>query len=183
MLELQISQSLPSLPQIPETVASESVTWGWSGHLLSFDDVECLVLVEQNSGYAMLFFGLTQTDYQGLSGVWLRRLLAEALTVTELSGEAQELLYNYILNLNGQITAASAVSTQDSSRLAQISQGIKLLAQQYGALPQGESEEFRWGCVINQARQEQGQSVYKRFIHSCLSQLTQYYQPASASLH
>ncbi|MFM2482330.1 DUF6933 domain-containing protein [Celerinatantimonas sp. YJH-8] len=173
MINLQFTEQLPYplTPALPPQIPSES--WCWQAHTISIASHECLLLVEHQTQYVMLFLDLNEQDYQAFEQVWLRRVMAEALTVTELSPNASERLQQAILDRRNEIILTQGSGIQYQNELADIVQGLQVLMQLYGQLPQGESEEFRWGVVLNQARQINGCSPYQLFADSCLFQLTE----------
>ncbi|MFM2485883.1 DUF6933 domain-containing protein [Celerinatantimonas yamalensis] len=167
MIELQLTtQVTQALPRALTSI-NPARGWGWSGHQFSIAGRDCLLLLEHQSLYVMLFVGLSASDYAAFQQVWQRRLLAEMLTVAELDPLQSSSLQIAVLEHSDALLLSDAQHLDEHPHLAKAVQGVKLLATRYGHLPNNESEEFRWGVILNQACGYQGTTPYLQFAKYC----------------
>lgn len=166
MIELQLTglvnpafkqQFIPALPQ------TQSL-WQWQARQFTVFGRECTILIEQATGYLMLFVDLDLQDALSFQSIWQQRLVAEAITVANLSDEQSRLLHEKILAHSQQLYSSFGASNEqlDEAVLA-----VQLLARQHQQLPDDLSHEFRWGVILNQARENGGYSAYHRFSQLC----------------
>ncbi|MFM2475628.1 hypothetical protein [Celerinatantimonas sp. MCCC 1A17872] len=182
MIQLQLSTAVHPALKHRGVDFSDPFQWFWSGHQFTINQQECLLLMERQSGYVMLFFDLTGQDYAAFLRVWQRRLLAEVLTVSDLDPLSQSRLQVELLERCTQLHISERAPMVTPSMQMVVS-GVELLAKRYQGLPENESEEFRWGVILNQARRFQGETAYQRFADDCLLWMNDVYavdEPAKA---
>ncbi|CAG9295066.1 DUF6933 domain-containing protein [Celerinatantimonas diazotrophica] len=166
MIQLQLSTTVHPALTHSDVDSYDSFRWEWSGHQFTIAQQECLLLMEQQSGYVMLFFDLTGPDYATFLRVWQRRLLAEVLTVSDLDPLSQSRLQFELLERCDQLHIGRR-KTLISETMQTAVTGVQLLARHHQCLPENESDEFRWGVILNQARSFQGRTAYQHFTDNC----------------
>ncbi|CAG8999503.1 MAG: hypothetical protein CENE_01477 [Candidatus Celerinatantimonas neptuna] len=167
MIELQLSADVPSLlPRVSHHFQSP-LGWQWSGHSCRVLEHDCLLLLEHQSHYMMLFVDLNMSDYEAFQQVWQRRLVAEALTIADLDPVDGCDLQVELLGRSEHLLVTDGKPLAKMVALSEVEYGLSVLAKQYGRLPVDESEEFRWGVVLNQARSYHGYSPYRLFADVC----------------
>lgn len=185
MIELQLSANVSDMLPRVSYRPQFSDGWQWSGHGCKLLDHDCLLLLEHQSHYMMLFVDLNMSDYEAFQQIWQRRLLAEALTVADLDSIAECDLQIELLNRSEFLFVTEGQSSSKTEALAEVEYGLSVLAQQYGRLPANESEEFRWGVVLNQARSYLHASPYHLFANICrqIGEESVPFLPTSMVLH
>lgn len=166
MIQLQLSPSVHPALTHSNRGWSDLFHWVWSGHQFTIAQRECLLLMEQQSRYLMLFFDLTRQDYAAFLRVWQRRLLAEVLTLSDLDLLSQSRMQFELLERCDQLHISER-TTLISENMQIAVAGVQLLAKRYQCIPENESEEFRWGVILNQARSFQGKTAYQHFTDDC----------------
>ncbi|RKF15557.1 hypothetical protein DBZ36_14305 [Alginatibacterium sediminis] len=174
MIELQIADKLQSLlPSIAINSATLFGHWQWQIHRFDFEGQDCVLCLEQNSSYSMLFFDLSADDYANFQQVWQYRLLAEAISIADLSelqsSELQSQLMEQCSNvwLTQRSFADGCNSLIDAQAVLEVKYLLKKLLETDECLAQTAAQEFDWGVRINRARRQHQQSPYELFKSYC----------------
>ncbi|MGY5452197.1 DUF6933 domain-containing protein [Agarivorans sp. MS3-6] len=164
MIELQISNDVQAcLPRELPSLENASVRHSWSAHAFAVGRHECLAVIERASGYVMLFFNLSQDDYQHFARVWQLRVLTEAIAVADLQDEEIDALKQNMLADFQNVLVTDGVNHPVAPQLAKVKALVLAMAKREAKIPQQQMDEFRWGVILNDYAQRQaGLSPYQK---------------------
>lgn len=133
----------------------------WYGHRVQVLRRKCVILMELQSRYAMVFTGLTKPDFQRFPELVRDRLWREALSICQLdeprSGQLAALVDAIAQPV--QIVAGSDRSVQ--AHINEVTWHLDYFAQEAGELPRDDGDMFAFGLRMNKTpRSRKGEKGY-----------------------
>ncbi|MBL4585425.1 MAG: hypothetical protein JKX83_12525 [Pseudomonadales bacterium] len=128
----------------------------WYAHRITIKRRKCIVVMELQSRYAMIFCGLTKPDFNNFPALFRKRILCEVASICQLDKDAQAKLTPLVL---AQAQQQLYQKGSDSSVQTDIDEVIECLHEWIagqGRLPVDDSECFDAGIFINQLKREHG---------------------------
>lgn len=131
----------------------------WYAHRVYVLCRKCVIAMEAQSRYAMVFSGLTKPDFEKFPELFLDRLMREALSICQLADEQSEHLAALIMLLGEPIQPGSDRSVQ--AHINDVIRELDWMAHDIGYLPKQASHEFNFGLRVNQMlRKRKGDKDY-----------------------
>lgn len=151
MLQLHCTKALAQdLQSHLVEVPVEAGAMQWYAHRTTLMRRKCVVAMEAQSRYAMLFTGLTKADFRQFPQLFRDRLVVEALSICQPNDQQAGKL-----ELMATLVAEpiDVLAGYDRSVLAHINEVVRELGwmvQGVGALPRDDEDEFTVGLRVNQ---------------------------------
>ncbi|MDY0007054.1 MAG: hypothetical protein RBS22_09525 [Spongiibacteraceae bacterium] len=133
----------------------------WYGHRVQVLRRKCVILMELQSRYAMVFAGLTKPDFLRFPELVRDRLWREIVSICALDdAESQRLAALVdVVSQPVQIVAGSDRSVQ--AHMKEVAWHLEWMANDFGSLPLEGGDAFAFGLRVNQTpRSRKGQKEY-----------------------
>lgn len=157
MLQIHLSQLLAKglKAHLNDPVEIEPTSLQWYGHQAVVDGQDCVVLMELQSRYSMVFCGLTQYHLDHFTDVVQERLWKEVCYITQLDEDLPEadfaLLSDMILDLSREQFFQRGHNRSVTSHINQVVDHLRILVEEEGyALPVNMGEAMEFGLIDNE---------------------------------
>lgn len=138
----------------------------WYGHCATVDGSKCVIMMEAQSRYAMVFCDMEKRDFEDFPGLFQQRLLREVSIIAQLEAPLAEpdlaLLSDLVLDISAEEIFHPGSQRSVTSHLNQVRQHLEILVHDYDySLPTTPDEAFRFGLKANDTpRMRQGSKEY-----------------------
>jgi hypothetical protein len=162
MMQIHVSKALatdlkPLLVEAPADLRQMQ----WYGHRVHVLRRKCVILMELQSRYAMVFAGLTKPDFLRFPELVRDRLWREMVSICELDGAESQRLAALVdvVSQPVQIVAGSDRSVQ--AHMKEVAWHLEWMANDFGSLPLEGGDAFAFGLRVNETpRSRKGQKEY-----------------------
>lgn len=162
MLQLHISKSLT--PDLKSHMCDSSDNPGamqWYAHRVHVLRRKCVIVMERESRYAILFNGLTRPDFARFPELLRGRLFREVLSICHLQNDQAARIAALVDLVTDPVEVMPGNDRSVQSHINQVVFEFDWMAQEIGALPESEDQEFNFGLRINQTpRKRKGDRNY-----------------------
>jgi len=161
-LQLQISKALSTdLKSHPIEASTDLHAMQWYGHRVQVLRRKCVILMELQSRYAMVFTGLTKPDFARFPELVRERLWREALSICQLDDEQSARLAGLVNVISQPVQIMTGSDRSVQAHLKEVAWHLDWMANEVGALPADSGEEFSFGLRVNQMpRKSKGEKEY-----------------------
>lgn len=133
----------------------------WYAHRVVVLRRKCVVAMEAQSRYAMVFTGLTKPDFEKFPELFLDRLVREALSICQLDDEQSEHLVALVMLLGESIQISPGSDRSVQAHINDVARELDWMSHDIGYLPEQASHEFNFGLRVNQMlRKRKGDKDY-----------------------
>ncbi len=153
-LSRDLAKDLASLPieQAPKEVSEGAIIW--YAHRVTIMRRKCIIAMEYQSRYAMVFCGLTQPDFKNFSQLFSQRLLQEACVITQLGEHLPEADVQLLCELANEVSMEQNFACHNDrsvqSHINQIKDHLEDLVLRGGyPLPESPDDAMRFGLIAN----------------------------------
>lgn len=168
MLQIHLSQSLAKELEshLQETIAAEPTALQWYAHKVVVDRRKCLVMMEYQSRYAMVFCGLTKKEFDNFPDMLQERIWREVNIISQLDESLTEDDFAILSDLTLDLTATQYYQRgSDRSVMSHISQVVDDLRSSVEddgfELPTNSNEAIHFGLGVNDMfRKRKGDKDY-----------------------
>ena len=134
---------------LPES--SSTAEWHWYAHRVTLLRKKCVIVMEEECRYALIFFGLKKLDFANFELVLTNRIIAEASRLCDLAQpEENERLIEKIEQKCGEISFDRKPNRSVQAHIRQVAQELEYLILFIDEkLPEPGEEEIDMGLRIN----------------------------------
>ncbi len=155
-LSRDLAKDLASLP-IEQAPTSTEVSAGaviWYAHRVTIMRRKCIIALEYQSRYAMVFCGLTKPDFINFPQLFGQRLLQEACVITQLHQPLPEPDFQLLCELAKEVSTEQKFACRNDrsvqSHINQIKDHLEDLVLRGGyPLPETDEEAMQFGLIAN----------------------------------
>jgi len=123
----------------------------WYAHRVTINRRKCVIAMERQSRYAMVFCGLTKPDFENFPQIFQERLWREVISITQPEEDDLAIISDLVLDITVDHYYQPG---NDRSVMAHINQVVELLdiiVNYYGEeLPLTDSDAFTFGIRANE---------------------------------
>ncbi|MEH6343621.1 MAG: hypothetical protein V7785_00915 [Bermanella sp.] len=158
-LTKDLAKDLAILPketpsQAPSRMASSVGAMVWYAHRVIIGRRKCIIAMESQSRYAMVFCGLTQATFANFPKLFKERLWREACAVTQLQkplpAEEVSLISGLALEFCQQMEFGSQTDRSVQSHIRQVKEQLfYMVNEEAEALPVKDEDAIRFGLSAN----------------------------------
>lgn len=163
MMQFQLSRTLAKdlLMHVQASMDLCPSALQWYGHSSVIDKRQCVIMMEAESRYAMVFCGMEKRDFEDFPGLFQQRLLREVSVIAQLEAPLSEadlaLLSDLVLDISAEEIFHPGNHRSVSSHLNQVRQHLEILLEDGYLLPTTSDEAFQFGLLANDTpRMRQG---------------------------
>lgn len=162
MIQIHTSKALAAdlkahLTEVPASPGAMQ----WYAHRVYVLRRKCVITMEAQSRYAMVFTGLKKTDFEHFPVLFLDRLMREALSVCQLDDEQSEHLAALVMLLGESIQISQGSDRSVQAHMNDVARELDWMSHDIGYLPEQDSHEFNFGLRVNQTlRKRKGDKDY-----------------------
>ncbi len=168
MLQIHLSQALSKdlKAHVNKPVDIEPTALQWYGHKVVVDGEDCIILMELQSRYAMVFCGITQYHLDNFLDVVQERLWREVCAIVQLEEDLPEhdmaLMSDMVLNLSREQFFQQGYNRSVTTHINQVVDQLKYTVEdERYALPADMGQAMEFGLIINdQLRKRKGDVDY-----------------------
>ena len=120
----------------------------WYLHSLVIQGKDCLIAMEEDSRYAMIFAGLSEQDLEFFPDKFQDRLWRESCEI--IGGEDTTTISNVILNTSVEQLFQKGHNRSVSAHINDVAWQLESIAMDVGRLPEGRDECFAVGVSTNE---------------------------------
>ncbi len=133
----------------------------WYAHRVVVLRRKCVIAMEAQSRYALIFTGLTKPDFEKFPGLFLERLMHEALSICQLDDEQSEHLATLVMLLGESVQISPGSDRSVQAHINDVARELDWMAHDIGYLPEQASHEFNFGLRVNRMlRKRKGDKDY-----------------------
>ena len=133
----------------------------WYAHRVYVLRRKCVIAMEAQSRYAMVFTGLTKPDFERFPELFLDRLVREALPICQLDDDQSDHLAALVMMLGESIQISPGSDRSVQAHINDVARELDWMAHDIGYLPEHDSHEFNFGLRVNQMlRKRKGDKDY-----------------------
>lgn len=133
----------------------------WYAHRVYIMRRKCVIVMEAQSRYAMVFTGLTKPDFGRFPDLFLDRLMRESLSICQLNDEQSGRLANLVMLLGESVQISQGSDRSVQAHVNDVARELDWTSQEIGYLPEHDSHEFNFGLRVNQTpRKRKGDKDY-----------------------
>jgi hypothetical protein len=159
MLQFYLSQTLAVDMQkhLAEPVAAIPGAMQWYGHRVMLLRRKCVLMMELQSRYCMVFAGLTKPDFENFPDLFVERLWREVVSICQLDDEQSARLASLALLVGERQRYQAGSNRSVQAHLRQAATDLDYMVNyQVGRLPDAIEEQFGCGVKINQSLRKYG---------------------------
>lgn len=120
----------------------------WYLHTVKIQGNSCIIAMEEDSRYAMIFAGLDDQDIEFFPDKFQDRLWREACEI--IGGDDTTAISNAILNASVEQQFQKGHNRSVSSHISDVAWHLESMAMDVGRLPEGRDECFAVGISVNE---------------------------------
>ncbi len=164
MLQFHLSKDLASDMKVhlasPQAINPASLQW--YGHRVTIMRRKCVLMMELQSRYCMIFTGMTKPDFERFPERFIERLWHEAVSICQLDDERSEMLAELVFSVAEDQHYQVGYDLSVQSHIRQMVEEIKSYVHHYaGRLPASDEEMFALGVNVNERiRKRKGDKDY-----------------------
>ncbi|MES9990656.1 MAG: hypothetical protein ABW098_01805 [Candidatus Thiodiazotropha sp.] len=133
----------------------------WYAHRVHVMRRKCVIAMEAQSRYAMVFTGLKKPDFERLPELFLDRLMREALSICQLDEERSDHLASLVMMLGESIQISQGSDRSVQTHINEVARELDWMSYEIGCLPENDEDEFSFGLRVNQTpRKRKGDKDY-----------------------
>lgn len=156
MLQIHLSQSLVKDMQshVQEAIEPEPTALQWFAHKVVVARRKCLVMMEYQSRYAMVFCGLTKKEFEEFPDLLQERIWREVNIISQLDESLNEEDFAILSDLTLDLTSSQYYQRGSDrsvmSHISQVVEDLKASVEVDGfALPTTSNEAIHFGLGVN----------------------------------
>ena len=122
----------------------------WYAHRVTVKRRKCVIVMELQSRYALVFCGLTQRDFEQFPETFRTRLICEVASICQLGDDAQKELTPLVVAQAEQQVFQTGSDSDIQVHIQNVAWSLNEWADEHGQLPTGDGECFDFDVFINQ---------------------------------
>ncbi len=142
---------------------NENVGWHWYAHRITLMRKKCIIVMEENSRYALIFVGLKKKDFAQFDKILASRIVAEASWLCNLPQPgSNEQLITVVERKCLSTVWSQGLNRSVQSHIRQVADDVESLVHcRFERLPESAKEEFSLGSYVNDRyRKRKGDKDY-----------------------
>ena len=143
----------------------DETPWHWYAHRITLLRKKCIIVMEEQSRYALIFVGLKKSDFAQFDKVLTSRIIAEASWLCDLphSGPNEKLIAAVEQRCT-TINVSQGLDRSVQAHIRQVGEELEIQVKYHdGRLPESAEEEFAMGNKINGMLRKRG--GYKDYLY------------------
>ena len=128
----------------------------WYAHRVTVQRRKCVIVMELQSRYSMVFCGLTKRDFENFPELFRERLPCEVASICQLNEEAQDKLTPMVIAQAEQQVFQTGSNRSVQAHINDVAWHLDRWAYDMGRLPEDDSECFDFGVFANQLLRKRG---------------------------
>lgn len=168
MLQIHLSNALIKVlkPHLNEAIQVDATALQWYGHYSTIGDCGCIVLMELQSRYAMVFCGQNPEDIEFFPDILQDRLWREVCVITQLESPLPEdeiaMLSDIALDLSSSQHFQKGSDPSVTAHIAQVFDQLRYMVEVEGyPLPEHGADAVSFGLQVNESyRKRKGDIDY-----------------------
>lgn len=133
----------------------------WYAHRVHVLRHKCVIVMEAESRYAMVFTGLTKPDFQRFPDLFSDRLIREALSICQLDDDQTGRLGAIATLVTEPVQILPGYDLSVQAHINEVVREMEWTAYEAGTLPEHDGHEFSFGLRMNQTpRKRKGDKDY-----------------------
>ncbi len=150
MIQLHVSKTLASdLKPFLIEASVDPQAMQWYAHRVLILRRKCVIAMELNSRYAILFPALVKKDFKEFSEIFRMRLVNEAVSVCAKAEPATEKIAALALLISEQIQIHPGSDRSVQAHINDVARELDWMARDIGRLPETNEEAFGFGLRVN----------------------------------
>lgn len=126
----------------------------WYGHRVTIERRKCVIMMEEQSRYAMVFCGLKKRDFEDFPALFQNRLLREVGIIAQLEAPLPEsdlaLLNDLLLDISAEEIFQPGHNRSVTTHINQVRSHLEMMVYGEGyPLPVSPEEAFHFGIMTN----------------------------------
>lgn len=153
MLQFHLSKNAAKdlKPHLSESSKPALGTMQWYGHRVTIMHRKCLLMMEMQSRYCMVFAGLTKPGFEQFPELFAERLQNEVVSICQLEDQRAYQLAELIQEMSQEQHYQIGSDRSVQAHINQAVDELSFMANfQEGRLPELDEEQFGCGVRINQ---------------------------------
>lgn len=152
MLQFYLSKTLAGdlHNHLAEPQAALPGAMQWYGHRVTVQRRKCVLMMELQSRYCIVFAGLTKPDFENFTELFVERVWREAVSICQLDDDQSARLALLARLVGEQQHYQTGSDRSVQAHLRQAADDLYYIANQAGRLPDSAEEQFGCGVKINQ---------------------------------
>ena len=139
------------------TCVENGVAWHWYAHRITLLHKKCVIVMEGESRYALVFAGLKKKDFSRFDQMLRERILAEARWLCDLQPEANKRLMTKLEEKSAAVFCSQGLDRSVQSHIRQAGDELySLIHYRFGRLPETPEEEIALGAIVNDTLRKRG---------------------------
>lgn len=162
MIQIHASKALsadlkPLLAEAPPSPGAMQ----WYAHRVQVLRRKCVIVMEEQSRYAMVFTGLTKPDFARFPEIFRDRLIREALSICQLDDAQTSQLEELALLVTESVQIMPGSDRSVQTHINEVARDLDWMTHEIGYLPEDDGQEFSFGLRINETpRTRRGEKGY-----------------------
>ncbi len=131
----------------------------WYAHQVTVAGTECVIVMEQQSRYALVFCALKNADLEDFPSLFRERLWREMAVITQLEAQLKEEDLAFLIELAASIAQQQSYQSGGNrsvmSHILQVKEHLEhLVCSQQLALPVNHDDSVRYDLLVNAQRRK-----------------------------
>lgn len=122
----------------------------WYAHRITVKRRKCVIVMELQSRYAMVFCGLTKRDFENFPELFRKRFLCEVASICQFGDDAQSKLTPLVEAQSDQQIFQTGFNRSVQAHINDVAWHLDNWAHEHDRLPADDSECFDIGVFVNQ---------------------------------
>ena len=123
----------------------------WYAHRVTIDRRKCVIAMERQSRYAMVFCGLTKRDFENFPQIFQERLWREVVSITQLENDDIPIISELALDISVEHHYQPGSDRSVMAHINQVAELLEIIVYHYGeGLPLTDNDAFAFGIRANE---------------------------------
>ncbi len=139
------------------------VSMTWYAHRITIARRKCIIVMEENTRYVMIFCGMTKLEFKDFPRIFFERLVVEAtMIVADFDKKKSQAFFEFLEKICAKQVFQVAINRSVQSHINQVSQDLKMDVEWKGnELPVDVEGAISFGLLMNQLlRKRKGDKDY-----------------------
>jgi len=123
----------------------------WYAHRVTIAQRKCVITMERQSRYAIVFCGLTKSDFENFPQIFQERLWREVISITQPEDDDLPIISNLVLDMTGKHHYQPGSDRSVMAHINQVVEHLEIIINHHDApLPTNDSDAFAFGIQANE---------------------------------
>ena len=123
----------------------------WYAHRVTIDRRKCVITMERQSRYTIVFCGLTKPDFENFPQIFQERLWREVVSITQPEDDDLHIISDLALDISVEHHYQAGTDRSVMAHINQVAELLEIIVTHYGeALPLTDSDAFAFGIRANE---------------------------------